>query len=79
MQRASRADGRLLGHGVVALTLLVAVVYAHTPLLPRGEVVVVDAPLEKQLVLEGDTMMTGKTYKKMMRIQADEKRFICGL
>ena len=32
-----------------------------------------------QLVLEGDTMMTGKTYKKMMRIQADEKRFICGL
>ena len=32
-----------------------------------------------QLVLEGDTTMTGKTYKKMMRIQADEKRFICGL
>ena len=34
---------------------------------------------EQDYYKDGDTMMTGKTYKKMMRIQADEKRFICGL
>ena len=32
-----------------------------------------------KLVLEGDTAMTGKNYKKMMMIRGDENRFICGL